>query len=58
MKKYSADPSYICSLLSITKLGVCETLQAAEFYGFTKFPDTSKITRFKQNFLPDLQSFF
>lgn len=26
-----------------------------EFCGFTKVPDTSKITRFKQEFLPDLQ---
>jgi len=29
-----------------------------EFCGFTKIPDASKITRFKQDFLPDLQSFF
>ena len=29
-----------------------------EFCGFSKVPDASKITRFKQNFLPDLQSVF
>lgn len=29
-----------------------------EFYGFTKVPDASKITRFKQDFLSDLQSVF
>lgn len=29
-----------------------------EFCGFTKIPDASKITRFKQDFLPDLQSVF
>ncbi|MGF7060230.1 hypothetical protein HNR33_003920 [Brassicibacter mesophilus] len=29
-----------------------------DFCGFTKVPDASKITRFKQNFLPNLQSFF
>ena len=29
-----------------------------EFCGFTKVPDTSKITRFKQDFLSDLQSVF
>lgn len=28
------------------------------FCGFTKVPDASKITRFKQNFLPDLQGVF
>lgn len=28
------------------------------FCGFRKVPDTSKITRFKQDFLPDLQSLF
>lgn len=28
------------------------------FCGFTKVPDASKITRFKQDFLPDLQSVF
>ena len=27
-----------------------------EFCGFTKIPDTSKITRFKQDFFPYLQS--
>ena len=29
-----------------------------EFCGFTKVPDTSKITRFKQDFLDDLQLVF
>ena len=29
-----------------------------EFCGFTKVPDASKITRFKQDFLEDLQSVF
>ena len=29
-----------------------------DFYGFTKVPDASKLTRFKQDFLMDLQSFF
>ncbi|MDI6619877.1 MAG: transposase, partial [Clostridiales bacterium] len=29
-----------------------------DFCGFTKVPDASKITRFKQDFLMDLQSFF
>ena len=29
-----------------------------EFCGFTKVPDASKITRFKQDFLQDLQSVF
>ena len=29
-----------------------------EFCGFTKVPDASKFTRFKQHFLPDLQSLF
>ncbi len=29
-----------------------------EFCGFNKVPDVSKITRFKQDFLPDLQSVF
>jgi len=29
-----------------------------DFCGFDKVPDTSKITRFKQDFLPDLQSLF
>ncbi len=29
-----------------------------EFCGFTKVPDASKITRFKQDFLPDLQKVF
>ena len=29
-----------------------------EFCGFTKVPDASKLTRFKQDFLPDLQSVF
>ncbi|HBZ03143.1 MAG TPA: ISNCY family transposase, partial [Lachnospiraceae bacterium] len=29
-----------------------------EFCGFTKVPDASKITRFKQEFLPDLQQVF
>lgn len=29
-----------------------------EFCGFSKVPDASKITRFKQDFLVDLQSFF
>lgn len=29
-----------------------------EFCGFTKVPDASKISRFKQDFLPDLQSVF
>ncbi len=29
-----------------------------EFCGFTKVPDASKITHFKQDFLPDLQSVF
>lgn len=29
-----------------------------EFCGFTKVPDASKITRFKQDFLPDLQFVF
>lgn len=29
-----------------------------EFCGFTKVPDASKITRFKQDFLSDLQSVF
>jgi transposase len=29
-----------------------------KFCGFTKVPDASKITRFKQDFLPDLQSVF
>ena len=29
-----------------------------DFCGFEKVPDASKITRFKQNFLPDLQSVF
>lgn len=29
-----------------------------EFCGFSKVPDASKITRFKQDFLPDLQSVF
>jgi len=29
-----------------------------DFCGFTKVPDASKITRFKQDFLLDLQSFF
>lgn len=29
-----------------------------EFCGFTKVPDTSKFTRFKQDFLPDLQLMF
>lgn len=29
-----------------------------EFCGFNKVPDASKITRFKQDFLPDLQSVF
>lgn len=29
-----------------------------EFCGFTKVPDASKITRFKQDFLQDLQAFF
>lgn len=29
-----------------------------DFYGFTKVPDASKITRFKQDFLNDLQSVF
>jgi len=29
-----------------------------DFCGFTKIPDASKITRFKQDFLPDLQSLF
>jgi len=29
-----------------------------DFCGFTKVPDASKITRFKQDFLPDLQSVF
>ena len=29
-----------------------------DFCGFSKVPDASKITRFKQDFLPDLQSFF
>jgi len=29
-----------------------------DFCGFTKVPDTSKFTRFKQDFLLDLQSFF
>ena len=29
-----------------------------EFCGFSKVPDASKFTRFKQDFLPDLQSFF
>ena len=29
-----------------------------EFCGFNKVPDASKFTRFKQDFLPDLQSFF
>lgn len=30
--------------------------QLREFCGFTKVPNASKITRFKQNFLVDLQS--
>ena len=29
-----------------------------DFYGFDKIPDASKITRFKQDFLDDLQSAF
>jgi hypothetical protein len=29
-----------------------------EFCGFTKVPDASKFTRFKQRFLPNLQSMF
>lgn len=29
-----------------------------DFCGFNKVPDASKITRFKQDFLPDLQSVF
>lgn len=29
-----------------------------KFYGFRKVPDASKITRFKQNFLNNLQSVF
>lgn len=29
-----------------------------EFYGFTKVPDSSKFTRFKQDFLPDLKYMF
>ena len=29
-----------------------------DFCGFSKVPDASKFTRFKQDFLPDLQSFF
>lgn len=29
-----------------------------EFCGFTKVPDASKFTRFKEDFLPDLQLFF
>jgi len=29
-----------------------------DFCGFNKVPDSSKITRFKHDFLPDLQSFF
>lgn len=29
-----------------------------EFCGFSKVPDASKLTRFKQDFLPDLQSMF
>ena len=29
-----------------------------DFCGFTKVPDASKLTRFKQDFLPDLQSMF
>ena len=29
-----------------------------EFCGFTKVPDASKITRFKQDFLPDLETLF
>lgn len=29
-----------------------------EFCGFTKVPDASKITRFKQDFLSELQSVF
>jgi hypothetical protein len=29
-----------------------------DFCGFTKVPDASKLTRFKQDFLPDLQSLF
>ncbi len=29
-----------------------------DFCGFTKVPDTSKITRFKQNFIDDLQTVF
>jgi len=29
-----------------------------DFCGFSKVPDASKITRFKQDFLPDLQSLF
>lgn len=29
-----------------------------EFCGFTKVPDTSKISRFKQEFIEDLQMFF
>ena len=32
--------------------------QLREFCGFTKVPDASKITRFKQDFLLDLQSVF
>ncbi len=29
-----------------------------DFCGFTKVPDASKLTRFRQDFLPDLQSMF
>jgi transposase-like protein DUF772 len=32
--------------------------QLREFCGFSKVPDASKLTRFKQDFLPDLQSMF
>ena len=43
-------------LLLLTFLHYSKALR--DFCGFTKVPDASKITRFKQDFLPDLQLVF
>ena len=42
--------------LLLTFLAYAKPLR--DFCGFTKVPDASKLTRFKQDFLPDLQSMF
>ena len=53
-----ADPVYSFPTASLLLTFLHYSKDLREFCGFSKVPDASKITRFKQDFINDLQMFF